>query len=177
MSEKLNSIQLQFESRKELEVIINHFDKYPLITQKFKDYILFKQAFNLVKNKNHLTMEGLREIVGLKASLNSGLSDSLIEAFPGITPFTPECSELVCERKVVDPNWVVGFTSGEGSFYIKSYESKANLGVTVQLVFQITQHTRDEALMNSLISYFDCGCYKNKVSIYLIGFYCYKIFG
>ena len=50
-----------------------------------------------------------------------------------------------------------GFTSGEISFYIKSYKSKANLGGTVQLVFRITQHTRYEALMNNLISYFDGG--------------------
>jgi hypothetical protein len=34
-------------SIKELEVIINHFDKYPLLTQKQADYLLFKSAFAL----------------------------------------------------------------------------------------------------------------------------------
>ena len=29
--------------------------------------------------------------------------------------------------------------------------------MTVRLVFQLTQHTRDEQLMRSLIEYFDCG--------------------
>jgi hypothetical protein len=38
-----------------------------------------------------------------------------------------------------------------------------NLGFQVQLEFQITQHTRDEQLMNSLVSYFGCGnVYKHR---------------
>jgi hypothetical protein len=43
----------------DLEGIINHFDKYPLTTQKWSDYQLFKQAFELIKLKEHLTIEGL----------------------------------------------------------------------------------------------------------------------
>lgn len=30
-------------SEKDLEMIINHFDKYPLISQKLTDFLLFKQ--------------------------------------------------------------------------------------------------------------------------------------
>src|SRR5690606_8537170 len=53
------SIQLRVYSIKELEILQNHFDKYPLITQKCADYQLFKQAFLLIKKKNkeHLTPE------------------------------------------------------------------------------------------------------------------------
>jgi hypothetical protein len=54
----------------DLVVIINHFDKYPLITNKYADYILFKAAVNLVQNNEHLTIDGLRKIVALKASIN-----------------------------------------------------------------------------------------------------------
>lgn len=161
-----NSVQLRVDSIKELEVVINHFDKYPLLTQKFKDYILFKQAFNLVKNKNHLSMEGLRHIVAIKASLNLGLSDNLKEAFPNITPACIDSELFNQERKIVDPNWLVGFASGEGCFWIKVYESQAKLGQSVQLVFQITQHIRDEALMNSLVSYIGCGYVKKHKSSY-----------
>ena len=38
------SIQFRVESIKELSTIINHFDKYPLITHKQADYPLFVQA-------------------------------------------------------------------------------------------------------------------------------------
>ena len=44
----------------------------------FLDYIIFKLAFEIVKNINHLTMEVLRQIVALKVKLNTGLSNNLI---------------------------------------------------------------------------------------------------
>lgn len=70
-----------------MRVIINHFDKYPLITQKFAaDYLLFKQSVALIENKQHLTMEGLTKLVSLKASLNLGLPENLQESFPNIVP-------------------------------------------------------------------------------------------
>ena len=81
-----NSVQLQVSSFKELEIIISHFEKYPLITQKWADFILFKQAVNLMKNKEHLTKEGLQQIVNIKASMNRGLSPELKAAFPNTIP-------------------------------------------------------------------------------------------
>lgn len=44
--------------------------------------MLFKQAFNLVKSKEHLTLQGLQKIVNIKASINKGLSETLKAAFP-----------------------------------------------------------------------------------------------
>lgn len=51
-------------------VIIPHFDSYPLITQKQADYLLFKQAVQVIKHKEHLTVSGLQAIVNIRASLN-----------------------------------------------------------------------------------------------------------
>jgi hypothetical protein len=39
--------------------IIPHFDKYPLISQKQGDYLLFKDVVSKMLNKEHLTREGL----------------------------------------------------------------------------------------------------------------------
>jgi hypothetical protein len=50
-----NKIQYRVSSIKELQVIIQHFDSFPLITQKWSDFQLFKSAFELVKYKEHLT--------------------------------------------------------------------------------------------------------------------------
>ena len=44
---------------------MDHFDKYPLITQKKADFEVFKQAVDLVKSKKHLTKEGLQKIVNI----------------------------------------------------------------------------------------------------------------
>lgn len=73
-------------SVKDLQIIIDHFDNYTLLTQKRADFELFKQAFALVKNKEHLTKEGLDKIIAINASINKGLSDTLKENFPGIVP-------------------------------------------------------------------------------------------
>lgn len=53
---------------------------------------------------------------------------------------------------------MAGFTSGEGCFkVIVAKSSSAKLGFKSLLGFQLTQHTRDENLMTSLITYFGCG--------------------
>jgi hypothetical protein len=53
--------------------IISFFDKYPLIGNKKLDYLDFGcKAAELIKNKAHLTSEGLEEILRIKASPSSG---------------------------------------------------------------------------------------------------------
>ena len=55
-------------------LIIPHFEKYRLITNKHKDFILFKQIVSLMSKNLHTTLEGLKEILAYRASLNWGLS-------------------------------------------------------------------------------------------------------
>jgi len=57
----------QVQSIKDLPAIINHFDKYPLITQKRGDFELFKQAVKLIQVKEHLTEQGLHKILAIKS--------------------------------------------------------------------------------------------------------------
>jgi hypothetical protein len=83
------------------QVVLPHFDKYPLITQKLADYELFKQAVKLIDNKEHLTTEGLQKIVNLVASINNGLSDALKEAFPNTKPVQ---RPLVTNQEIKDPH-------------------------------------------------------------------------
>jgi hypothetical protein len=53
-----------------LNVIIPHFDKYPLITHKGADYLLFREVATMMQLKQHFTFEGLEKIVSIRASLN-----------------------------------------------------------------------------------------------------------
>lgn len=80
------SIQYRVTSIKDLKVIISHFDKYPLMTNKWADFELFKQAVELIERGEHLTTEGLKKLVSIKASMNRGLSDKLK------TKFFPRCN-------------------------------------------------------------------------------------
>lgn len=69
------------------EIIIPHFEKYPLITQKKADFLLFKEAVIKIYNRKYLNQKGLEEILSLKASSNLGLSSKLKINFPYIIPF------------------------------------------------------------------------------------------
>lgn len=140
--------QYKITSIKELQVIINHFDKYSLITKKRADYELFKAAISLIDSKEHLILEGLEKLVSIRAALNLGLTCVLKTTFPYVIPF----SKLnLWDSQIKDPNWLAGFSSGERSFFV--HIAKSKLGETVQLRFNITQYSRDELLIKSLVEY------------------------
>lgn len=150
-----DSAQYRVESLAGLDIIINHFDKYPLITKKQADYKLFKLAHNLIKNKSHLTKDGLLELVALKAVINNGINNDLSIAFPNIaTVLRPE----VQEPQIMNPYWLSGFVEAEGCFSVVIFKNKTSkLGEAVKLSFILTQSIRDESLIKSLIEYLGCG--------------------
>jgi len=56
---------------------------------------------DIMRRKEHLTLEGLRQIVAIRASMNRGLSEELKLAFPDVVPvFRP----LFENPKILDPN-------------------------------------------------------------------------
>jgi len=69
---------------------------------------------------------------------------------------------LVVDPEIKDPNWLAGFTAGEGCFLIDVYKAKTKIGFAVTLRFQLTQHSRDTQLMESLVGYLGCGAYYSK---------------
>ena len=80
------SIQWRVRNLIDIEKLIDYFDRYSLITQKCADFLFFKKVFYLMKNKEHLTFDGLKQIVEIKASQNFGLSNKLQEAYPFVDP-------------------------------------------------------------------------------------------
>jgi hypothetical protein len=98
--EKVQEATFRVGSLKEIEVIVRHFEMYPLITQKFCDFILFKEIINLIKNKKHLELDGIFKIANLKASMNT--KKEVID-LPGIRPVNrPSLSKDA--RSKIDPN-------------------------------------------------------------------------
>jgi len=148
----------QVRSVQDLRVIINHFDNFPLISQKRADYKLFKQAFELTSSKEHLTKEGLQQIVNIKASINVGLSSELKEVFPNTIPV----QRAVVDQVIQDPNWCAGFVTGEGCFCISIFKDTTRTGFTAKLILTIAQHSRDVALMQNLVGYLGCGRYSSR---------------
>ena len=136
------------------EIIIPHFEKYPLITNKKADYVLLKKAISLINQKEHLTERGLINIVAIRASINLGLSNNLKEAFPDVKPE----SRLLVNEKIKNSDWVAGFINGEGCFFIDIYKSTTTkIGSSAKLKFQLGQHKRDDFLIESLVDFLGCG--------------------
>jgi hypothetical protein len=149
------SVQYRVESIKELQVIIDHFDKYNLITAKLSDYLLFKKALNLIKFKEHLIEDGLLKLIAIKSSINLGLPDNLKKAFPTVVSI--ERPKYIF-NKIIDSYWLAGFSSGDGSFDIKISSSKTSkLGSRVQLRFSIGLNIREIGLIKYLVTYFNLG--------------------
>lgn len=73
----INKVNYSINSKKDLTNLINHLQKYPLLTKKAADFILFKEVVEMFHNKAHLSIQGLNQIINIKASMNLGLSDFL----------------------------------------------------------------------------------------------------
>lgn len=101
-------------------------------------------------------IEGIQNIVNIRASMNNGLSVVLKEAFPNTIPVI---KPLIVNQEMPAPEWLAGFTTGEGCFSVKIRKGSTKFGFRVELAFVLTQHIRDEELLRSLISYFGCGSY------------------
>uniref|UniRef100_UPI0024109162 hypothetical protein n=1 Tax=Diaporthe sojae TaxID=165439 RepID=UPI0024109162 len=156
------SVEFRVFSIRELKVVLDHFDKFPLISQKYGDFCLFKQAYQLLINGEHLTPEGLRKVISIRASINNGLSEALKEASPDITIAERPTKENI---SICNSQWLAGFTSGEGSFGVKVRSAGGNSKAVIELTFQINQHVRDTQLIDYIAEYLGCGkVYKHSVN-------------
>ena len=154
IANKDNSVTYSVDSLTDLiEKIIPHFDRYPLISQKRADYILFKSAIKIIASKDHLNHKGLEKILSIKSSLNRGLSSKLIKLYPNIIPVS---RPLVSKQKEIDCNWLSGFTEGEGCFLISKFK-KDNDKLGFGLNFNIVQHKRDIELLEQISITLNCG--------------------
>lgn len=116
-----NTVLLRVSDIKELQVIIDHFRKYPLVSAKYPDFLLFEECFNIIKKQGHLTEDGFKRILELRASLNKGLSPELKESFPDINPVARPVYKF---KSIPDPNWITGFATGDSSFSVSIEKSR-----------------------------------------------------
>ena len=147
----------QVVSLTDLLRVIEQYNLYPLRTQKHSDFLLFKKAYDLIANKEHLL--DIKNLINIRASMNKGLPERLLLEFPNTNPeIRPEFT-LNKNDKLFDINyWIAGFVEGEGCFYVKTSKSKTHkLGLSVTLNFIVTQNIRDMLLMEEIKSTLGCG--------------------
>lgn len=137
------------------DIIIPHFTKYPLITKKGKDFLLWSKVIELILNKDHLKKEGFLKILSYYAAINTGKSKKVLKYYPNIISREKPSTSLPENLKA---QWVSGFVAGDGGFsiYVRSAKDYI-ISEKVDYRFHVAQHSKDIELIKLLIKYFNCG--------------------
>jgi len=94
-----------------------------------------------MKNKEHLTQEGLNAIIKISQGMNTKRDYSLLEK----------------TNPIITPEWLLGFVDAEGCFYAKVTPNKTSkLGFRVIVFFSIFQHARDYYILKGIQDFFGC---------------------
>ena len=111
--------QYFIRDRKLIEsIVIPIFDKYPLLTTKYFDYVKFKKALAILNDVN-LSKEQknakLIEIKNYKAKANY--------MSPAWSYATLPLTNVNSLNSVMSKSWLIGFIEAEGSFYLTNKDS------------------------------------------------------
>jgi hypothetical protein len=87
--------------------------------------------------------------------MNLGLSDMLKSEFAECIPV--ERPVIHYDNVILSPKWISGFISAEGNFDVRIPSTNSKLGYRVQLRFRISQHSRDNILMQKIVDYLGSG--------------------
>jgi len=100
-----------------INVIIPHFNGYPLQSTKLVSYYLFCAVANIMSNNDHLTLKGYKEILLYKA-LKKGLNAAIfkVKEFSDIIPFDTS-NIIINDNLKLNPNYIAGFVAADGSFF------------------------------------------------------------
>ena len=143
-----------------MKTIIAHFEKYPLQTTKFVNFICFCKILELMNNKLHTNVEGFLKLLSLISKLNNPLSESLLEKLAplGIIPSVElELSsvESLNIKDKLDPWWISGFATDESSFTFFTRKRQKAAGDVVKdytLVFEMGQKSENIYLLNLIVN-------------------------
>jgi hypothetical protein len=132
-----------------LNKIIPFFDSHPLITSKQLDYQTWRECMIMIAKGLHLTNEGVLKIIELTRTMNS--KRSFEERF--------KFTQSRCPNLKITPEWVQGFSDGEGHFQcsiLKGRPLKKSEGHSVlyNITFEVGQNTHDVAVLELLKSFF-----------------------
>ena len=110
---KTKMVNYRIRDRKKLaEIIFPVFDKYPLLTSKYFNYLKFKEAYKILES-NNLTNAQKDELMLCLVKR--------VPSFDYISPAWNIVNNIVSNTNeaniVMSKAWLVGFTEAEGSFY------------------------------------------------------------
>jgi hypothetical protein len=81
-------------------VIIPHFIKYPLLTEKQRDFKLFCMGIDIINKKEHLIFAGFQKLVNIRGSMNTKSLGNLNKYFKVDTLVT---NIFDISKEILDP--------------------------------------------------------------------------
>ncbi len=124
--------------------IIPFFDKYPLKGTKYYDYLNWKDSFkDFIENKDHLNTK-LSLIERLKYAKSNHNRNKLEFKIP------------IENLAVINPNYISGFVSGDGTFSLVTGPESFHKGFG-RTILGITQHVNNKLLLEAILNYFSIG--------------------
>jgi len=152
----------RIRSKNELLVIIEHFNKYPLYTSKMINFAYFCKILDLINSKVHTNINGFLKLVSLINKLNKPISSSILNnlSILGILPNVEFESPILNKNPNLNPFWISGFITGEGSFTYFTRSRKNSKGKIIKdytLVMEVSQNSKDWFILTSIQNYFQVG--------------------
>lgn len=152
-------------SRQDLKIIIAHFEKYPLQTTKFINFMSFCKILEHMNNRQHATVPGFLKLLSLINKLNNPLSESLLANLAPLGKIPNVELELYSAESLnikdkLEPWWISGFATGESSFTFftrKRVNAAGNIVKDYTLIFEIGQKSDNLYLLNLIVNSFGFG--------------------
>jgi len=111
---KTKMVNYRIRDRKILaEIIFPIFDKYPLLTSKYFNYLKFKKVYQILENTSLTKAQKDELIFALVKEVPS--EDYISPAWDIVNNKLSNTNEA---NKVMSKAWLIGFTEAEGSFYL-----------------------------------------------------------
>jgi hypothetical protein len=130
------------------DFILPIFEEYPLLTNKYFDFLLFKEAL-IVYTDNNLPLEQKNQIL-LNLKKEKAEKDKT-KISPPLLAIQNE-TELLLNRK----NWIIGFIEAEASFYLVKKGAQR-----IAHAFEITQKS-EEILLQKIAAIFSMNFVRKK---------------
>lgn len=127
--------------------VIPFFDKYTLLTSKYLDYEVFREAILMIKDKGGVTEQVFNDINLLRAKSNN--KRDIKEIF--------EFSKYHSTSDKITNDWLVGFIEGDGSFQFY-------MGKSIYASLEIAQSKARRPLLEAIKEYFKAGAVKPKLN-------------
>lgn len=130
--------------------IIPHFLKYSMRGTKYLDFISFKEAFDIIYKKEHLSEEGIDKLYIISKNMNSYRKHSSFIYSP---MHTKEDSRYYIP---LNGHYINGFIAGDGCLSINLKGKRFGY-----MYLNVSQHKNNKLLMESIAKYF-----KNTAKVY-----------